>query len=223
MFCLTGTGSTISCDVFPPLDLSNGEYVVGLVDLATFNSIPNIEEGVNDKLYFDNGHIVKIDEGSYEIQDLENFIQAHLPESVQFKLKANNNTLKSEIECNVDIDFDKIDTIGNVLGFSKKVLAAGQKHVSDLPVNILKVNSIRVDCNIVRGSFENGTESHVIHQFYPICEPGYKIVENPGTIIYLPVNVSTIHNITVQLKDQDGVPINLRGEELSLRLHVKKA
>lgn len=222
MFCLSGKGSTISCDVFPPFDISDGEYVVGLVGLATFNSIPNIETNVNDKVYIGDRPPVIIDEGSYEIEDIEKYIVARLPDGVRFQLKANNNTLKTEILCSETVDLSRDNTIGNIIGFSKRQLIAVKKHVSDLPVDILKVNSIRVDCNLVRGSFENGTESHIIHEFYPLVEPGFKIVETPGTIIYLPVNVHKVNNITVQLKDQDGRPINLRDETLSIRLHITK-
>lgn len=222
MFCLSGKGSTLSLDVFPPVDTSDGDYVIGLIDLSTYNSIPNIENDVNNKFYYDSKEVVNLAEGSYEIEDIEKYILKKLPKGVEFSLKANNNTLKAEISCNKSINFDKEHTIGPMLGFGSKSLNPGETHISDLPVNILRVNSIRVECNVVRGSYVNGTEGHVIHEFYPSVEPGFKILEQPGTIIYLPINVQKVQNITVQLKDQDGNPINLRDETLSLRLHLKR-
>lgn len=220
MFCLSGVGSSISCDLFPPYEVNDGD-VIGLVDLSTFNSIPNIESGVNNKFYYGEDELIEFNEGSYEVEDIERYLTERLPEGVEFKLKANNNTLKTEIRCNKKINFQKEGTIASVLGFSKKILEPNQYHFSDLPVNILKVHSIRVECNIVRGSFDNGIESHVLHEFYPTVGPGYKIVETPSTIIYLPVNARKVYNITVQLKDQTGSLINLRGETLSVRLHIK--
>jgi len=50
MFSLSGKGPIISCEVFPPLDVSDGEWEIGLVGLSTYNSVPNIEKDVNDKL-----------------------------------------------------------------------------------------------------------------------------------------------------------------------------
>lgn len=210
----------MSCDVFPPFDVSNGDWGLGLIDLSTYNSIPNIEKNVNDKFYYGSKEIT-IDEGAYEIEDLELFIKNHI-EGASFTLKANINTLKVDIWCSESIDFTKPNSINTLLGFSKKILEPNKTHVSDNPVDIVKVNVIRVECNIVRGSFDNGRETHVIHEFYPIVAPGFKIVEIPNTIIYLPINVHSVTNITVTLKDQDNRLINLRNEIVSLRVHLKQ-
>lgn len=223
MFSLSARGSYISTDYFPPIDVSTGEWEIGLVDLMTFHSIPNIEKGRNDKFYFGHGGTVTINEGAYEVEDLESYIKSKLPPGIEFKLTANNSTLKSELYCSQNIDFTKSGSIGPLLGFtSNKVLVAGQTHISDTTVNIMKVDVIRVECNIVRGSYDNGRESHVIHEFYPNVGPGYKIVEIPNTIIYLPVNVTRVNNVTISLKDQDGDPVNLRNERLSVRLHMRQ-
>lgn len=56
MFCISGRGSSLSCEIFPPFDCSKDNYVVGLVDLTTYNAIPNIEAGVNDKFYYGNNN-----------------------------------------------------------------------------------------------------------------------------------------------------------------------
>ena len=96
------------------------------------------------------------------------------------------------------------------------------KHYSDLPVRITKVTSILVDCNLVTGSYLNGVSGHILHQFAATTPPGYKIVEVPANVIYLPVNTKIIDNITVKLTDQDGNPLNLRGETVTIRLHLKR-
>lgn len=225
MFSLTGKGSVVACDIYPPLELTDGDYVLGLVDLTTYNSIPNIEKGVNDKFYYGSQEIT-IEEGSYEIEAIEHYIRGkiHVTDgtSAPFLLKANNNTLKTEIKSNVPIDFTKPNTIGPLLGFSSQVLKPRQRHTSDSPVNIVRVDTIRVECNIVRGAYVDGKESHLIHEFYPLVEAGYKIVVQPQTVIYLPVNTKRISTISVALRDQDGRLLNLRGESLSVRLHLKK-
>lgn len=223
MFCLSGKGPVISCDVFPAFDASDGTYEIGLVDLSTYNSIPNIEKGVNDKFYYDGKSVVTIDEGSYEIGDIEKFITENIEPGVGFSLTANNNTLKAYISCSKEINFNKPGSIASILGFDNVKLDAGKTHISNNPVDIIKVNTIKVDCNIVRGSFDNGREGHVIHEFYPSVPPGYKLVEIPRTVIYLPVNNQSINNITVSLKDQDGNIISLRDEKVTLRLHLRKA
>lgn len=84
------------------------------------------------------------------------------------------------------------------------------------------METVRIVCNITSGSFTNGYEDHIIHEFYPTVPPGYKIVEIPANVIYLPVNTTRIHNITVRLEDQTGHLINFRDETITLRLHLKK-
>lgn len=222
MFCLSGKGSVISCDVFPAFDASDGSYELGLVDLSTYNSIPNIEKGVNDKFYYDGNSVITIDEGSYEIGDIEKFITDNIANGVLFSLTANNSTLKANISCSKEINFERPGSIASLVGFDNVKLVADKTHASKNPVDIIKVNTIKVECNIVRGSYDNGRGGHVIHEFYPSVPPGYKLVEIPRTVIYLPVNVQRINNITVSLKDQDGNIINLRNERVTLRLHLRK-
>jgi hypothetical protein len=37
-----------------------------------------------------------------------------------------------------------------------------------------------------------GKPAHIIHQFFPNVPPGFKIVESPEHVIYLPISVNTI-------------------------------
>lgn len=220
---MSGKGSSLTCDVFPPLDLSKGEWEIGLIDFTTYNSIPNIEEGVNNEITIGTTS-VKLSTGSYEIDDIRDYIQRWLKDkkyTYDFNVKANTNTLKVELFSNANIDFATNTSLASVLGFSKRKLEADKWHESDLPVDINKVNVIRVECNIARGSYENGVESHIVHEFYPAVPPGYKIVETPRNVIYVPVNVKQLQNLTVSIVDQDNKLINLRGETVNLRLHLR--
>lgn len=226
MFTLNGKGSILGCEVFPPFDVSEGQWEIGLVDLLTYNSIPNIEKDVNDKFYYklnENEECITFEEGSYEIEDIKWYIKDRLDKNIEFDLKANNITLKAKLSCSAEINFSKDQTIGPLLGFTRQILKPGT-HTSNSSegINIIKVNVIRVECNIARGSYQDGRESHLIHEFFPLVESGYKLVEVPNTILYLPLNVQKINNITIALKDQDGNLINFRNETISVRLHVRK-
>jgi len=227
MFTLNGIAPSISCDIFPPISLDDGDYEIGLVDLNIYNSIPNVEKGVNDMFYYGDKEL-RIDEGAYELEDLVSFINKKAGKDNLLLLTANKNSLKAEMKCTEDVHFEKKNSIGNMLGFQNRTYPAqdenhnAKTHVSENVINIITVNTIRLECNIVRGSFENGTEGHVLHEFFPTVDTGYKIVEVPNTIIYLPVNVRRIDNLTVTLKDQNGRLVNFRGETLSLRLHMRK-
>lgn len=136
-------------------------------------------------------------------------------------LFANNNTLQCIISANVPIYFNKGRSLGSLLGFSERKLMPNVKHKSDLKVNITKVNTIRIECNIVVGSYLNNQQVHKIHEFASTVPPGYKIVEVPRNLIYLPVNVKQIASITLKFVDQNSDLINFRGETITARLHIK--
>lgn len=223
---LSGNSSQLRADYFPPIDLSEGDFVCGLVDLQTFNSIPNINES-NNKFYFgkegDVSNLFAIPMGTYEIDDLALYLKDRLAEyGVKFHLSANKNTLTSQIHSDVSIDFNHSNTIGSLLGFGRRYLRADMWNYSDSPVSILKVNMIRVECDITRGSYFNCAPAHTIHEFSPRVPPGYKISEVPSNVIYYPIIVKSISAINIALIDQDNDLINFRGETITIRLHIKR-
>lgn len=239
-FTLTGKKSNVlSMNLHPALELNpNKKYALALIGLHTFNSIPNIDERANKFYYREkankdvNGIIIPT--GSYEISDIEKFLQQHLQERLNIErnettdsesllsLKPNNNTLKCEIKSKLyEIDFRPSDSIGSMLGFSKKVLSANQLHESDNAVNIIKVLTIRLECNLVVGSYYQGRPTHTLFQFSPEVNPGYSINIEPRNLIYLPVHERRIDNITIVLLDQNSQPVNFRDEEIVIRLELK--
>ena len=219
---LTGSNSILEAQYHPPIELYPlKNYVIGLVELYTFNSIPNIDEK-NNKFYIENSDPIIIPEGSYEIDDIHKYLNEELTKkNISLELKPNNNTLRSTIHCSANIDFKPSDSIGELLGFRSQLLLANETHQSDLPVKILKINSLRVQCNITTGSYINNQRDHTIHEFFPAVEPGYKIIEVPLSVIYLPIIVNSIDHLQLRIEDQDGDLVNFRGEEITIRLHIK--
>lgn len=229
MFCLSGRGSHLNCDIFPPLELDQKyKWEFGLIDFTTYNSIPNIEENVNNTLYFgDDDEEIKLPTGSYEIDDINKFITDYLEKNkrnsnIKISISPNNNTLRSEIFSNVWINFEKPNSLASVLGFDKIKFEPNITHSSTSQVSIIRVDTIRIVCNIVSGSYNNGIENHVLHEFYPAVAPGYKIIEIPKNVIYLPLNTIKIDNISIRLEDQNGALINFRDEIVTIRLHLRK-
>ena len=89
-------------------------------------------------------------------------------------------------------------------------------------VNILTINSILVNIDIISGSYVNGFTLLTIYSFFPDVFPGYKIIENPHDLLNLKITADTIHSITIWLTDQNGNELNLRGENLSMRFHLRE-
>lgn len=227
MICITGRSSSLKCTLFPPLDLSSSdEWEMGFMDLMTYNSIPNIEENVNNKLYIGKDIEISLATGAYEIDDINNVVIEELKlksPTTQFKLEANNNTLKSHLYCSQEIDFTKGNTIASLLGFDTGVkLDANKVHKSPNQVFINRVDIIRITCNLVRGSYRDGVEGHVLHEFYPTVAPGFKIVEIPNTVKYLPINKQlSLSEIYINIEDQFGNLVNFREEFINIRVDIR--
>ena len=67
-----------------------------------------------------------------------------------------------------------------------------------------------------------GTQAPVACNFLPNAAPGQKILEAPHNIISLPVTVDIISTLSVWLTDQHGKLLDLRGEELTIRFHLRE-
>lgn len=328
---LSGETSEINVDYFPPIVLDpNAEYVCGLTDFQTFNSIPNINES-NNRLYFMRKNKLKIslglkrankiveeiaaictqpgisinesnymdflkidfnqfktsntvehfhntireynslkadymgpdyfsientekllyliDErdsevecefltyveiptGTYELDDIVSSFNTELSnikrnfdkadERLKMEVELNKNTLTTAIKSNSYIDFRHERSVGYVFGFKNRVLAPNVIHKSEKVVKISSVNAIKIECNIVSGAYSNNKLGHTIHEFYPEVASGFKIVEVPRNVIYLPLNACIVNSLSIRCVDQDNNLVNFRGETITLRIHIKK-
>ena len=245
-FTVTGTSSLLTVDFSPPIMLNTAKsYSLALIGMYTYNTIPNIEDGVNNKFYYykndlkaaiPNHQVITIPTGAYEIMDIEKYLQSEIlrreggkssdDPNKYISLKANNNTLKCELKSELYfINFvGASNSLGEVLGFSHgRLLDPCHVHYSDLPVNIIRVSTVRLECNIVTGSYYNAKPSHTLYEFSPAVDPGYSINIEPRTPIFLPItNEHLISNITLKLIDQHSRLVNFRGEEIIVRLELRE-
>lgn len=191
-FTLTGETSSLSSYFYPEIELDEkSEYSCCLLDLFTYNSIANINDK-NNKFYYiietepyveyihtlnkdpyvmENSyelcHFVTIPVGSYEIDAIIDFLNKEFEsKNVKIKIKVDKNTMKCSINSAHLIDFSQDDCIGTVLGFPKKMLPKGENK-SDKLIDIQHINNIRIECDLVTGSFHNGKNTHTLYEFYP--------------------------------------------------------
>ena len=222
----------------PKLELDREKvYEIALVNLETYYSFPNIDETNNVFIYSpDNGNSwvkIKIPEGSYEIDDINNTIQHEMEkrghydginEDYYIIIAPNTNTLKSVLilEKGYQVDFNHQNSLAKVLGFTGAKYTEGF-HESENVVDILRINSILVNIDIISGSYVNGTTKSTIYSFFPNVSPGYKIIESPVNLVYLPITLDTIDSLNVTITDQDYHLLNLRNEKLTIRFHIREA
>ena len=235
---VSGNESKFTTRLNPSLELDRDkEYEIALVNLETYYSFPNMHETNNVFVHSpDNGNLwvkIKIPEGSYEIDDINNTIEHEMEkrghydrvnEDYYINISANFNTLKSILilEKDYQVDFNHRDSLAKVLGFTNAKYTGGF-HESENVVNILSINSIHVNIDIIAGSYVDGTTKNTIHSLFPKVSPGYKSIETPVNLVYLPITLDTIDRLEVSITDQDDHLLNLRNEKLTIRFHIREA
>ena len=118
------------------------------------------------------------------------------------------------------VDFTAQNSIQTFLGCDSHIYGQG-RHLSEHTVNIMRVNSIFVHTDVIGSAYVNGSQSPVIYSFFPDIPPGGKIVVQPSVLIYLPISLSVISRLTSWLTDQNNQELNLRGEELTIKYHLR--
>ena len=175
-----------------------------------------------------------IPEGSYDIRDINNTIKQIMRQNGHYDptneeyyitISANSNTLKSVLilKNNYQVDFRHPHSLSRVLGFYDDIYTLGFQESGNV-INILSINSLLVNLDIIilSGSYVNSSSQNTIYSFFPDLSPGYKIVESPINLVYLPITLDTIHSLETSITDQNSNQLNLRCETLTMRFHIRK-
>ena len=89
-------------------------------------------------------------------------------------------------------------------------------------MRIDEVSKKRITNDIIGASYLDGETTNDIYSFYPEVAPGYKIVEKPLHLIYLPIVVQKMFTMKTQIVDQNGRLMNFRGEDIIMRFHIRQ-
>lgn len=224
---VTGKSSTIENTFNPPLYFDKERsYEVALLNLETYYAMPNIDKTNNHFKYSkDNGSrwtSVFIPEGCYEIGAINSSI-IQIVGNKSITVRPNRNTLQSilKIADKYEVDFNVSGSLASVLGFNKKIYKTGE-HTSEKIVDILRINSILVHTNIISGSYVSGQKKPLLFGFFPDVVPGGKIIQTPTNLVYIPVTLDVITSLQIWLTDQNNIQLNLRGERITVRLHLRE-
>ena len=230
-----GNNCQIKTKFNPPLELDpNKQYEMALVNLETYWSFPNVTEKNNLFKFSDlkENYSILIPKGAYELAQINQYIQVEM-KNLGFKeniitLVPNLNTLKClmYITKGFAVDFASETTIGaKMLGFERKVYIAkdnSETFEGTNIVDIIDINSIYVHNNLISHSYIDGNLSPVIYSFFPATGVGFKIVEVPKNLIYSPINLKTISSMQTWITDQNNKDLDLQGENLTIRFHLRK-
>lgn len=159
------------------------------------------------------------------------YIAAYIAEEMAAKGKKDSNvrlTLDREtMKCSLKtggkdfrVDFSVWNSIAGVLGFEERIYENGGMAMRSITFNndSTVIDTVRIDCDLVQTgvSFHNGIVTHTLHEFSPsetmgtTTVLGYKMIEQPKNLIYLPVTQRHINTLNVTILDQNNRPINFR-------------
>ena len=159
---------------------------------------------------------------------MNNFIKKEINSKFEFdnllEIKANSNTLRCVIELNDNeliVNFNHENSLKDVLGFNVPQIEGKGSHEGINLANVNPVNSILVNCSAVQGSYLNGIQKPILYSFTPNVPPGYRIVENIFSPVFLPISDKNLEYMKIWLTDQNNNRLNVRGEEVTLRMELR--
>lgn len=226
---LTGNSATLSSHFHPEIEL-NGSYSCCLVEFSASdymiltNDNNKFHYQVAVKLWPDEYDFLEVPIGVYKFVDVVAFIEIEMRKrGYNIKLVVDTHTMRITIEApkSICIDFTKSDSIGSLLGFDKEMICGSGESKHHEP-HIHGSATMRINCDLITGSFLNGVPTRTLHEFIPQFDSDYKIIVQPKNLIYLPIVSRRMNSIHVTVVDQNGKLISLRGYQISCRIHIKR-
>jgi hypothetical protein len=226
---LTSNTTDFNTTLTNSLHLHTDHWSVGLHSFSSYFSFFTVTSANNVFKYF-NGAVwrtLNLASGSYSIIDINDQVklgvETYGDDGTAFTIDANNINGGSVIEisaANYEIDFSVASSIGTMLGFGGVIMTAAY-NMSPNKAVIINLTQILVNCSVIKNSYLSGREQQVLYSFPPDYMPYSLIAEKPLKIVYLPINANSISAIRIWLTDQDGTPISLNGETVTLRINFK--
>ena len=230
--------STREEHLFQPLQTNYKQFKIAVTFLSGYKGIFNVTNR-NNKFYFKKNLIdeefiqIRIPEGAYEIESLDNEIKRILIDkeyytetNYPFSIKPNFSTLGSIIEIKPQgpiIGFVFDNSIGNLLGFRETILWE-QYNISPNPVDILSFDNIFIEGDIAQGMIFEGKRTSIIHNFTMDVDPGYKYIEKfrGGVLWYMIESKDIISSINFELKNENRNLVSFNGQSVTFRLSIKE-
>lgn len=225
---LNSTQSKIVREYNPSgIQLNGVQYELGLKHFSFWNTIYNINNENNILKLEDQtsgthkSHIITIPPGYYELDDIIHYIN----EEVSIKnscttIEVVKRSLKIKVKSEWQIDFTGNNSIGSVLGFSKRIIKANKASYSDLPVNVLNISTVKIHCNLINSNIEDTRRNtNVLYDFpLDVKTIGGKVIKEPTPISYFSVNTNVIYELVIRITDQKNKLIDFHGDEVNLTL-----
>lgn len=234
---LSGNTSSLSANLAPEFELDRRfDYSCCLLDLSV--QIPaltaTLSDAADDFFYHHyhhdhayKAHHIQLGAGRRTLKEIAMEVEEIMRSNKHdVGLWFNEESMKYHIQTgpNVQVNFEQSKTIASIFGFEPRTIPSSSMVEADHSLGSFNVSTIRVNCDLVSGSFYNDLSTHTIHEFYPKPLSNYKLIEQPHNLIYLPVVRQRISNINVTVADQNGRPIDFEdGTLINCRFHIKRS
>ena len=165
---------------------------------------------------------IQLTPGVYELVDINNAIKQKIHESeFDFKIDIIPDTIsmKSVLTTSNYIHFNS--RLNILLGFTNKDYPPGT-HTSEKPVMITTTDKVHLKCDCVDGSIVNGIREQILFSFNLSAPPGYKIINNPTTVLYKKINKTRLDQIQFFLEDSNHNPVDFNNETLTFTIQIIK-
>lgn len=141
-----------------------------------------------------------------------------------FKLSGNEATSKAEFifKGGYGVDFNVQSSMYDILGFDKDQRLEGTgRYVAKRIINIVTVRQIVFNCSLTESNFVNGRESPFLYNCGINVPVGFRLAREVSDISYKSLTTSQISHIRLWIVDQDGAPVNLRKDDLTVTLSLR--
>src|SRR5579863_3561589 len=198
------------------------EYEAALLSIEAYNTIPNIIKGKNNLFKYFNGQnwkVISMQTGAYELDSINNEIKR------QMKINGDNPDIIT-----VSAEVSTLRSIVNILSVAEAAEAVQAMPAAPAVQAEYKVTfeegSIASLLGFSNGELNSGYNlSPNIVAIMPvsIILVNIEIIERPSpALTYFLLSRHDISRIRVWLTDEDDNILDFRGEEITLRIHIRR-